>query len=56
VALARAIEAVNDGADRPLDEALAIEARLFGSLGRTKDMAEGTAAFLAKRAAQFTGE
>ncbi|MHB1312910.1 MAG: enoyl-CoA hydratase/isomerase family protein [Gemmatimonadaceae bacterium] len=56
LALARAIECMNDGADRPLDEALAIEARLFGSLGRTKDMAEGTSAFLAKRAAQFTGE
>ena len=56
VALARAIESMNEGEDRPLDEALAIEARLFGSLGRTKDMAEGTAAFLAKRAAQFTGE
>jgi len=56
VALARAIEAMNEGADRPLDDALAIEARLFGSLGATKDMAEGTSAFLAKRAAQFTGE
>jgi enoyl-CoA hydratase len=56
VAMARAIEAVNDGYDRPIDDALALEARLFGSLGATKDMAEGTAAFLAKRAAQFTGE
>jgi enoyl-CoA hydratase len=56
VAMARAIEAVNDGYDRPIDDALALESRLFGSLGATKDMAEGTAAFLAKRAAQFTGE
>ena len=56
VALARAVEAINDGFDRPLADALALEARLFGSLGATKDMAEGTAAFLAKRHAQFTGE
>jgi len=56
VAMARAIEAVSDGFDRPADDAMALEARLFGSLGATKDMAEGTAAFLAKRPAQFTGE
>ncbi len=56
VALAHAIEAMNDGFDRPLDDALLLEAGLFGSLGATKDMAEGTAAFLAKRAAHFTGE
>ncbi|MEK6612861.1 MAG: enoyl-CoA hydratase-related protein [Gemmatimonadota bacterium] len=56
LALARAIEAINDGFDRLPDDAMAIEARLFGSLGGTKDMAEGTAAFLAKRPAQFTGE
>jgi enoyl-CoA hydratase len=56
VAVARAIEAVNDGFDRQADDAMALEARLFGTLGATKDMAEGTAAFLAKRPAQFTGE
>jgi enoyl-CoA hydratase len=56
VAVARAIESVNDGFDRLPDEAMALEARLFGSLGTTKDMAEGTAAFLAKRPAKFTGE
>jgi enoyl-CoA hydratase len=55
VAVARAIEAVNDGFDRQADDAMAIEARLFGSLGATKDMAEGTSAFLEKRPAQFTG-
>jgi len=55
VAVARAIEAVNDGFDRLPDDAMALEARLFGSLGATKDMAEGTAAFLAKRPAHFTG-
>lgn len=56
VAVARAIESVNDGFDRLPADAMALEARLFGSLGNTKDMAEGTSAFLAKRAAQFTGE
>jgi enoyl-CoA hydratase/carnithine racemase len=34
---------------------MALEARLFGTLGATTDMAEGTAAFLAKRPAHFTG-
>jgi enoyl-CoA hydratase len=56
VALARAIEAINDGVDRLPGDAFALEARLFGSLGATRDMAEGTAAFLGKRPAQFTGE
>ncbi len=56
MAVARAIEAVNDGIDRLPEDAMALEARLFGSLGATRDMAEGTAAFLAKRPAQFTGE
>ena len=56
VAVARALEAVHEGFDRLTDDAMAIEARLFGSLGATKDMAEGTAAFLAKRPAKFTGE
>jgi enoyl-CoA hydratase len=56
LAVARAIQAVNDGFDRLSDDAMALEARLFGSLGGTKDMAEGTAAFLGKRPAHFTGE
>jgi enoyl-CoA hydratase len=56
VAVARAIEAVNGGFDRLHDDAMALEARLFGSLGKTTDMAEGTAAFLAKRPAHFAGE
>ena len=55
LALARAIEAVNDGFDRQADDAMALEARLFGSLGATSDMTEGTAAFLEKRAPNFTG-
>lgn len=56
IAIARALEAVDAGLDRPLDEALAFEARLFGSLGETTDMREGTRAFLEKRPPGFRGE
>lgn len=56
VAIARAIEAVDAGLDQPLDAGLATEARLFGSLGHTRDMREGTRAFLEKRAPGFRGE
>lgn len=55
VAVARALEAVDTGLDLPLDAALDAEARLFGSLGDTMDMREGTRAFLDKRAAAFRG-
>lgn len=55
VAVARALQAVDEGLDRPLDDALGVEGRLFGSLGDTADMREGTRAFLEKRAAAFRG-
>jgi enoyl-CoA hydratase len=55
LALAHCIEAVNRGADIPLDEALAIEAAAFGLLASTDDMQQGTAAFLEKRAPTFKG-
>ncbi|HVZ47592.1 MAG TPA: enoyl-CoA hydratase-related protein [Gemmatimonadaceae bacterium] len=55
VALARALEAVGTGLDLPLTDALRVEARLFGSLGDTADMREGTRAFLEKRPASFRG-
>jgi len=55
LALAHAIAAVTHGADRPLDDALALEAEHFGAVGRTADMREGTTAFLEKRAATFRG-
>ena len=55
LALAHAIAAVTTGAGMPLDEALAMESRHFGDLGRTADMREGTRAFLEKRAPTFRG-
>jgi len=56
LALAHCIEAVNRGADIPMDEALALEAAAFGLLTSTHDMKEGTSAFLEKRAPAFRGE
>ena len=55
LALALCIEAVNAGYDLPFDEAQQFEANAFGLAASTQDMAEGTSAFLAKRAPQFTG-
>jgi enoyl-CoA hydratase len=55
LALAACIEAVNDGADGPLEDALALEANLFGLLASSADMVEGTKAFLEKRAPMFAG-
>ena len=56
LAVAAAIEAVAQGADLPLNEALALEAHSFGHLSATKDKKEGVAAFLAKRPATFAGK
>ena len=55
MALAHAIEVVAKGADLAMDDALALESRHFGILGRTADMREGTSAFLEKRPAAFKG-
>lgn len=55
LALARCIEVVNQGADLSLDEALALEAKVFGELAATEDMREGTQAFLEKRTPAFRG-
>jgi len=55
LAIAAILEAVDRGADLPLDEAIALENSLFSRLCQTEDMREGTRAFLEKRAPHFTG-
>jgi enoyl-CoA hydratase len=54
-AVAFAIESVNRGLDLAIEDALGMEADLFGLLAATEDMREGMSAFLEKRAARFTG-
>ncbi len=56
VALGLAKEAVRRGLDVTLAEGLEIEADLFGMVSTTKDMREGTSAFLEKRKPNFKGE
>jgi enoyl-CoA hydratase len=56
VAVAQSIAAVHAGYDLPLDEALAHEAALFGLCCATEDKAEGTRAFLEKRAPIWKGK
>jgi enoyl-CoA hydratase len=56
IALQRTLIAVDSGLDLSLDDGLAEEARHFGQCCATKDKAEGTGAFLAKRSAVWTGE
>src|SRR5687767_8781120 len=56
VALALCIEAVNVGYDLPLDDALQLEATMFGLSAATEDMREGTRAFLDKRPPAFAGK
>jgi enoyl-CoA hydratase len=50
------MEAIERGAEMPLEEALFLEATLFGLVASTEDMREGTRAFLEKRAARFHGK
>jgi len=53
VALRRAINPVNHGADSSLAAACAIEADLFALPAATADRAKGSSAFLAKRKPVF---
>jgi enoyl-CoA hydratase len=55
LAVAASLEAVQQGADLSLHEALALEARIFGRLSDSADKQEGVAAFLAKRKPAWTG-
>ena len=55
VAVKFSLEAVNRGLETSLAEGLSLEASLFGLCAGTDDKAEGTSAFLAKRAPQFNG-
>jgi enoyl-CoA hydratase len=54
-ALARAKRAVLEGLEVPLGEGLRLERELFFDVVKTADAAEGLAAFIEKRPANFTG-
>jgi enoyl-CoA hydratase len=56
LAIAKSLEAVHSGYDLPLDEAMALEAALFGLCCGTADKAEGTSAFLEKRVPVWQGK
>lgn len=55
LAVTAAIEAVDRGAGLPLDQALAVEASIFGRLCASDDKREGSRAFLEKRAPTWHG-
>jgi enoyl-CoA hydratase len=55
IAVRYALEAVNASGQSSQDQGLLLEASLFGLCAATQDKAEGTAAFLAKRAPSFQG-
>ena len=50
------IEAVDDGLDAPIDQALEIETRAFLQTLHTEDAAEGIQAFFARREPEFKGK
>lgn len=55
LAVRHILQAVDQGADLPLDRALEVEAAMFSAVADSADMKEGTRAFLEKRKAAFTG-
>lgn len=56
IAMQCIIDSINHGAECSLPEGLDYEAKAFAVTCSTTDMKEGTAAFLEKRKANFTGE
>lgn len=54
-AVALAKIAINEGISLPLDEAIELEAKLFGQAADTEDRIEGTSAFREKRQPEWTG-
>ena len=56
LALKYCLEATGAGVELPLEEALLLEATLFGLCCATEDMREGTSAFLEKRTPNFKGK
>jgi enoyl-CoA hydratase len=56
VAVALAIEAVDNGYHSTTEDALRLESNLFGLLASTEDMREGMGAFLEKRKPNFQGK
>ena len=56
VAIQGIIDSINHGAECTLPQGLEYEAKAFAVTCSTADMKEGTAAFLEKRKANFTGE
>jgi enoyl-CoA hydratase len=55
LAVAAVIESIDRGANLPIEDALAVEAAIFGRLCATEDKREGTRAFLEKRAPTWLG-
>lgn len=56
LAIQAAKQSINEGYDLPVDDAIALENKLFGSCFATADQKEGMAAFLEKRKAAFKGQ
>ena len=56
ISLGVAKEAITRGLAADLERGLEIEADLFGFITTTRDMKEGTSAFLEKRKPEFSGE
>ncbi len=55
IAMRHILQAIQRGADLPLQDALEMETQLFALCCSTNDMREGTTAFIEKRQAEFSG-